>query len=60
MNSISILKAALQPFFLSVFRKNLDNQGRARGDALDGIPAAYMRGKVTTEIVAQILDYYKN
>lgn len=48
----------VRPFFMSVFRNNLDQHGNYRSNGLAGNANIFVRSKVTTEMVDLMLEYY--
>ena len=48
----------MRPFFISIFRNNLDGQGNYRSNGLSGKTSVFVRSKVTTELIQLMLEYY--
>jgi hypothetical protein len=48
----------MRPFFISVFRNNLDNNGDYRSNGLSGKASTFVRSTVTTDLVQLMLEYY--
>ena len=64
LNNLLALMGALKPrygmrpFFISVFRNNLDSNGEYRANGLSGKASIFVRSKVTTTLVEHMLEYY--